>query len=83
MNAEKLEKLPVPEILLKIAIEWGKIGGKVTVWKFCEVSSELGIGTVEHVLRDTEREQNCETIISSQNGVVLECDDYDSNEALV
>ena len=50
MNAEVLETRPVAEILLSIVLEWSKVGGKVTVREFCDVSKELGIGRVEHVL---------------------------------
>ena len=55
MNAETLESHPVPEILLNIVLEWSKVGGKVTVEEFSKVSKELGIGRVEHVLREAER----------------------------
>ena len=55
MNAETLESHPVPEILLSIVLEWSKVGGKVTVKDFSEVSKELGIGRVEHVLCEAER----------------------------
>ena len=54
MNAEVLETRPVSEILLNIVLEWSKVGGKVTVREFCDVSKEMGIGRVEHVLCEAE-----------------------------
>ena len=55
MNAEALETRPVAEILLNVVLEWSKVGEKVTVQEFSEVSKELGIGRVEHILREAER----------------------------
>jgi hypothetical protein len=55
MNAEALEPLPVAEILLSVVLEWSKVGEKVTVTEFSEVSKLLGIGRVEHVLCEAER----------------------------
>lgn len=52
MSAQQLETHPVAEILLKIVTEWGKIGDKVTVSEFCDVSKKLGIGRVERLFQD-------------------------------
>ena len=54
MNAEVLETRPVAEILLNIVLEWSKIK-KVTVRELCEVSKQLGIGRVEHILCEAEK----------------------------
>ena len=57
MNVKVLEKKPVGDILLAIVQEWSKIGGKVTVEEFCQVSkNKLKIGRVEEVLCTAERE---------------------------
>ena len=53
MNAAALESQPVGDILLHIVQEWSKVGGKVTVSQFCEVSkNHLKIGRVEHTLQE-------------------------------
>lgn len=57
MNAQQLETHPVAEILLKIVTEWGKIGDKVTVSEFCDVSKKLGIGRVERLFDKAASEQ--------------------------
>ena len=55
MNVKVLEKKPVGDILLATVQEWSKIGGKVTVAEFCDVSkNQLKIGRVEEVLRTAE-----------------------------
>jgi hypothetical protein len=55
MSAEALEPHPVTDILLSIVLEWSKVGEKVTVREFSEVSKRLGIRRVEDVLCEAER----------------------------
>ena len=55
MDAEELETHPVAEILLNIVLEWSKVGEKVTVREFSEVSKQLGIGRVEYILCEAEK----------------------------
>ena len=55
MNAEVLEPRPVAEILLSIVLEWSKVGEKVTVREFSNVSKQLGVGRVEHILCEAEK----------------------------
>ena len=64
MNAEVLETRPVAEILLNIVLEWSKIK-KVTVREFSEVSKQLGIGRVEHILCEKEKDTPEVEFISS------------------
>ena len=59
MNAAVLETKPVGDILLNIVQEWSKIGGKVTVEQFCNVSKQvLNIGRVEQILYNAESKWN-------------------------
>ena len=83
MNAETLESHPVPEILLSIVLEWSKVGGKVTVKDFSEVSKELGIGRVEHVLCEAERTAYDTPGVEPTGSDNLFSDCHDSNAASV
>lgn len=80
MDAEELETRPVAEILLSIILEWSKVGEKVTVQEFCEVSKELGIGRVGHILREAERTAY-DTPGDSNGSLFLDC--HGSDEAQV
>ena len=83
MDAAVLETRPVAEILLSIVLEWGKVGDKVTVKEFCEVSKQLGIGRVEHILREAEQTAYDTPGVGPTSSANFSLNLHDSDEAHV